>query len=168
MDPQFRIELNQLSPGFSIHKELYPIPGSPYAKEPTIDDFLQMNIAEIRTTIHHMMQRSALALHTPAENMKPISKLLDSLLHDELAHVAYSARLIEALAEQADAPERLARLFLGGSTTSTRLPMRNSAATYSIAPWRVARSDLGVAREQKSLRADWNCSASGRVCMARE
>jgi hypothetical protein len=90
---------------------LAPIPGSPYAKEPTVDDFLQMNIAEIRTTIHHMMQRSALARHCPAGSEPLIGKLLDSLLRDELAHVAYSARLIEEIAARASAPEKLAQLF---------------------------------------------------------
>ena len=54
-----------------------------------------MNIAEIRTTIHHLLQRAAIAVHCPAENLPRATKLLDSLLRDELGHVSYTAVLIE-------------------------------------------------------------------------
>jgi hypothetical protein len=100
--PEFRKELRQLSPGFSMHRELFPVPGSPYAKVPTIDDFLQMNIAEIRTTIHHTMQRKALAIHCPPENLPALKRIQDCLLNDELAHVGYTAFLIENLAVNAE------------------------------------------------------------------
>ncbi|MDB5652652.1 MAG: hypothetical protein JWQ94_265, partial [Tardiphaga sp.] len=82
-DPQFRLELRRLSPHYTLRTELFPVPGSPYAKPPTIDDFIQMNIAEIRTTIHHLMQRPALALHAPAENRDGMTPILDTLLRDE-------------------------------------------------------------------------------------
>jgi hypothetical protein len=99
---EFRRELRQLSPGFSMHQELFPVKGSPYAKVPTLDDFLQMNIAEIRTTIHHVMQRQALAAHCPPENLPALKRIQDCLLNDELAHVGYTALLIEKIAEKAD------------------------------------------------------------------
>jgi hypothetical protein len=107
---EFRAELRQLSPGFAMHQELYPVPGSPYAKAPTLDDFLQMNIAEIRTAIHHVLQRRALALHCPPESLPSITRLHDSLLSDELRHIAYTAVLIEKCAEQFDAA-KVASLF---------------------------------------------------------
>ena len=92
----FRAELTQLSPHFSMAQELSPVEGSPYARVPSADDYLQMNIAEIRTTIHHLMQREALAAHCPAENAGRVTRLLDSLMGDELSHVAYTAELLEA------------------------------------------------------------------------
>lgn len=98
IEPGFRQELRQLSPGFSMHKELYPIEGSPYARPATIDDYLQMNIAEIRTTIHHMMQRTAIQAYCPEENLPQALKVLDQLLDDELAHVGYTAMLIDRVA----------------------------------------------------------------------
>lgn len=110
VDATFRAELNQLSPHFAMSQETYPIEGSPYARKPSVDDFMQMNIAEIRTTIHHLMQRQALAQHCPPENMPRARKVLDSLLRDELSHVAYTAVLIEAKAETAD-PEKFQELF---------------------------------------------------------
>lgn len=110
VDETFRAELNQLSPHFSMSQEPYPIEGSPYARKPSVDDYMQMNIAEIRTTIHHLMQRQALAEHCPPENMARAKKVLDSLLRDELSHVAYTAVLIEAKAEAAD-PEKFQQLF---------------------------------------------------------
>jgi hypothetical protein len=94
-EPGFRRELRKLSPGYSMRMELFPVKGSPYAKEPTIDDFLQMNIAEIRTTIHHIMQRASLSNHAPIKKQDQIKAILDSLLRDELSHVAYTASIIE-------------------------------------------------------------------------
>ncbi|KOV86294.1 hypothetical protein [Nocardia sp. NRRL S-836] len=110
VSPEFRAELRQLSPGFTMRRELFPIPGSPYARVPTIDDFLQMNIAEIRTTVHHAMQRPALAAHCPPENQDKITRLHDALLTDELSHIAYTAVLVEEIGRHAD-PDRFAALF---------------------------------------------------------
>ena len=112
VEPKFRSELNQLSPSFTIGQELFVVEGSPYARKPSIDDFVQMNIAEIRTTIHHMMQRPALAAHCPEPNRVRMTKILDTLLRDELRHVSYTAVLIEARANGPDAarfPELLTR-----------------------------------------------------------
>lgn len=95
VDEVFRKEMNGLSPGFSKEQTLQPFINSDYAKNPTIDDFVQMNIAEIRTTFHHLMQRQALEQHCPPENIEPSRKVLDSLLQDELGHVAYTAHLVE-------------------------------------------------------------------------
>lgn len=100
--PSFRSDLKRLSPGYSIKQQPFPVDGSPYARAPSIDDYIQMNIAEIRTTIHHTMQRSALATHCPASNLPRVTKILDSLLRDELSHVAYTAVLIERKAECVD------------------------------------------------------------------
>lgn len=94
----FRLELDQLSPRYSVEQKLFAVEGSPYARKPTIDDFLQMNIAEIRTAIHHVMQRSAIAKHCPPGNLRRITSIQDSLLQDELKHVAYTAVLIERIA----------------------------------------------------------------------
>jgi hypothetical protein len=110
VSPEFRRELRQLSPGFAMHKALFPVAGSPYARAATIDEFLQMNIAEIRTTIHHLMQRRAIRAHCPAENLPAIMRIQDSLLNDELAHVGYTAVLIDAIAEKSDR-DNVAALF---------------------------------------------------------
>lgn len=110
VDPAFRQELDGLSPHFRPRQELAPVPGSPYAKKPTVDDFLQMNIAEIRTTIHHIMQRPALARHCAPEQQKRVTSIQNSLLGDELKHVAYTAVLIEEVARELPR-ERVAQLF---------------------------------------------------------
>lgn len=109
-DPNFRKELDQLSPGFSLSDDVAAIPGSPYAKPPTVDDFIQMNVAEIRTAIHHVMQRPAIAGHRPDSNKQRVDSIQSSLLRDELRHVAYTAVLIEAEAGSTDiAPIMLQR-----------------------------------------------------------
>jgi hypothetical protein len=107
---EFATELRQLSPGFVMRMELFPVPGSPYARVPTIDDFLQMNIAEIRTAIHHTMQRPMLAQHCPPAQLARITAMHDALLRDELNHIAYTALLVEEIGRDAD-PVRLAALF---------------------------------------------------------
>lgn len=108
--PSFRAELNKLSPGFSVHHPLVPVEGSPYAKKPSLDDFLQMNIAEIRTTIHHIMQRPAIAQHCSDSRRSRIGSIQDALLRDELRHVAYTADLIERRARRVNAGD-VADLF---------------------------------------------------------
>jgi hypothetical protein len=95
VDETFREEMNVFSPGFSEHRSLEAFPDSVYAKNPTLDDYVQINIAEIRTTFHHLMQRQALENHCPAESVKPSTSVLDALLRDELSHVAYTAAMIE-------------------------------------------------------------------------
>jgi len=101
----FRSELNQLSPNYSMRQHVSAVEGSPYAKVPAIDDYMQINIAEIRTTIHHLLRRGAVAAYCPAGNVSRATKVMNSLLHDELSHVAYSAVLIERKAEGAEADE---------------------------------------------------------------
>jgi hypothetical protein len=109
VEPSFRKEMDAFSPDYSLAQQPRPVEGSLYAKAPTLDDFVQMNIAEIRTTIHHLMQRAALEEHCPAANLPRVIKLLSSLLRDELGHVAYTAALIEskAAALESDALSRL-------------------------------------------------------------
>jgi rubrerythrin len=110
VDAEFREELNQLSPMFSMAQPLKVVEGSPYGRAPSIDDFIQMNIAEIRTTIHHLLQRQALASHCPQENQQKMNRLLDALLRDELGHVGYTAMLIEKHSRQVEAI-KLSELF---------------------------------------------------------
>ena len=102
VSPEFRAEMDQLSPHFAMGQEPRVIEGSPYARTPSIDDFIQMNIAEIRTTFHHLMQRPALAHHCPPDNVARATRLLDSVLEDELDHIAYSAVLVEKRAERGE------------------------------------------------------------------
>lgn len=98
VSPKFRKELNALSPKYSMHQELCPVAGSPYARPPTLDDFVQMNIAEIRTTIHHLMQRAALKSHCSRVRWSRAERILDSILIDELEHVGYTAAIVEEAA----------------------------------------------------------------------
>lgn len=107
---EFRQQLDQLSPGYAMAKPLRAREGSPYARVPSIDDYIQMNIAEIRTTLHHLMQREAIANHCPPENLPRVVKILNSLLRDELGHVAYTAILIEEKARVAE-PGAVQTLF---------------------------------------------------------
>ena len=108
--PEFRSELRQLSPGYSMTHDPFVVEDNPYGRTPTIDDFIQVNIAEIRTTVHHLLQRRALLHHADPEVHPRLMKLLDRLLHDELRHVGYTAKLIETMSAAAGR-DRLARLF---------------------------------------------------------
>ena len=59
-----------------------------------------MNIAEIRTRIHQLLQRPMLVAHCKPGQGERLTPLLDSLSVDELDHVVYTARLIEEFAHQ--------------------------------------------------------------------
>jgi hypothetical protein len=110
VEPTFRKQMDTFSPDYAMTQQPSPVEGSRYAKVPTIDDFVQMNIAEIRTTIHHLMQRAALEEHCPAANLPRVIKLLNALLSDELGHVAYTAAVIESKAA-ALGPDGISRLY---------------------------------------------------------
>lgn len=105
VDPSFRAEMDGLSPRYSMRQEATPVEGSPYAHEPSVDDYVQMNIAEIRTTVHHLMQRPALAAHCPSTNLRRAAGVMNSMLRDKLSHVAYTAVLIERKADGAGPDE---------------------------------------------------------------
>ena len=100
VDSDFRKELDSLSPDYS--HSLTPVAkiGSAFSHPITLDDLIQMNIAEIRTTIHHLLQRPMLRAHCPAESEPRLVRLQQALLSDELKHVGYTANLIEAHARE--------------------------------------------------------------------
>jgi hypothetical protein len=58
-----------------------------------------MNIAEMRTRIQHLFQRPVLLAYCRPERRARVRRILDSLLHDETRHIAYTARLIERAAQ---------------------------------------------------------------------
>ena len=108
IESDFRKELeDKLSPKFRMSEEPYIWADSDYARAPTVDDYIQMNIAEIRTAIHHMLQRRALNEFCPDENRESMLAISRALLRDELYHVSYTAKLIEKKAD-----EGLNKLFL--------------------------------------------------------
>lgn len=108
--PEFRTQLNDLSPHWSMAQDVYAVENSPYAHAPSIDDYIQMNIAEIRTTIHHTLQREAIGEHCPPENHERATNILDSLMRDELNHVGYTAELIERRSKSME-PAKFQALF---------------------------------------------------------
>jgi hypothetical protein len=133
VSPQFRTELGTLSPRYSMSQSPVAVDGSPYARTPSVDDFVQMNIAEIRTAIHHTLQREAIEKHCPPDNAIRARRILDVIFRDELAHVAYSAKLIEGMAEETGTRE-LQDLFCRRVCDFNRLTRQElGEATFSCA-----------------------------------
>lgn len=95
VDDGFRAALENLSPKFGANDQPFAITDSPYSHSITVDDLIQMNIAEIRTRIHHLLQRPMLLAHCPERHRARVRPILDRLLRDETRHVGYTARLIE-------------------------------------------------------------------------
>ena len=91
-------QLASLSPGYTRESPREPHGRSPFARPITLDDLIQMNIAEIRTLIHHMLQRPMLLAHCAPERRRRLARVLDALLLDETRHIAYTAALIEEFA----------------------------------------------------------------------
>ncbi len=96
VDDKFYEQLLTLSPGYNFETSLVAVQGSPFAHDATVDDFIQMNIAEIRTLIHHLMQRPMLLGFCSRPKQKRLIKILDRLLMDETKHILYTAQLIDA------------------------------------------------------------------------
>ena len=103
VDNEFRAQLTSLSPGYTQRSPLEPHVGSPYASAITLDDLIQMNIAESRTLVHHILQRPMLLGHCPAHHRRRLARLHDSLRSDEVRHIAYTAALIEEFARRGEA-----------------------------------------------------------------
>ncbi len=95
-DEELLRRLGSLSPGYTGNSPFVPMAGSPYAYPATVDELIQMNIAEIGTRIYHLLQRPVLLHSYCKENQRPrVRQMLDWLLFDETRHIAYTARLIE-------------------------------------------------------------------------
>jgi hypothetical protein len=111
VDAEFRAQLATLSPGYTRHSVRQPHAGSPYAHPVTLDELIQMNIAEIRTRVHHLLQRPMLLAYCGApERRGRLQRILDVLLADETRHIAYTAALIEEFARDGEA-ESVTRLM---------------------------------------------------------
>jgi hypothetical protein len=108
-DNDFHAQLASLSPGYTQRSRLKALEGSPYASAVTLDDLIQMNIAEIRTLVHHILQRPMLLGYCAPERRHRLSLLHDRLQLDEGRHIGYTAALIEEFANrgQAAAVKRL-------------------------------------------------------------
>jgi hypothetical protein len=99
-DEELRTRLRSLSPDYTRNSLLAPTAGSPYAYPATVDELIQMNIAEIRTRIYHLLQRPILLdNYCKANDRARVLQILDWLLLDETRHIAYTARLIERAAQ---------------------------------------------------------------------
>ena len=100
VDEKLRTQLQALSPGYTRATPLAPREGSPFAFPATIDELIQMNIAEIRTRFNHLLQKPVLLAYCKADRRPRVRRILESLLVDETRHIAYTARLIERAARE--------------------------------------------------------------------
>jgi hypothetical protein len=109
VDDELRPQLNTFSPGYTQRSPLEAHAGSAYASAVTLDDLIQMNIAEIRTLVHHLIQRPMLLAYCAPEKRHRLALLHDRLRVDEARHIGYTAALIEGFARRgkANAVKRL-------------------------------------------------------------
>jgi hypothetical protein len=105
VDDEFHAQLTTLSPGYTRRSARNPHPDSLFAHPITVDDLIQMNIAEIRTLMHQRLQRPVLLAHCAPERRDRLTRILDVLLADETRHIAYTATLIEEFARTGGAQE---------------------------------------------------------------
>ena len=103
VDNESHAELVSLSPGYTQRSPLEAHAGSPYASAVTLDDLIQMNIAEIRTLVHHILQRPMLLRYCAPERRHRLALLHDRLQLDEGRHIGYTAALIEEFANRGQA-----------------------------------------------------------------
>lgn len=99
-DEALLTRMKQLSPGYTSAQPLRARKGSPDARPATLDELIQMNIAEMRTRVQHVFQRPVLLAYCKPAQRPRVRRILDSLLADETRHIAYTARLIERIARE--------------------------------------------------------------------
>ena len=104
-DAKLLATLKKLSPGYTRKSPLKAKKRSAYAHAATVDEFIQMNIAEMRTRVQHLFQRPVLLRYCRPERRVRVRRILDSLLRDETQHIAYTARLIERAAQASGAAQ---------------------------------------------------------------
>lgn len=109
----FRRELHELSPGYAMEQDLIVVDQSPDSRPPALDDFLQMNIAGLRTAVRVEMLRSALAVHCPFENLPAAATVQDIILRNEFRDIASIGILIERRVHGLEAVD-ISRLFCRG------------------------------------------------------
>jgi hypothetical protein len=72
------------------------------AEDQLIDHLVQMNMGEIRTRIHMQLLSPVLFAFTPSNAREHVSNTLHRLVTDEVRHINYTARFIEAWCENGD------------------------------------------------------------------
>lgn len=65
-------------------------------EEHLMDHLIQMNMGEIRTRTHMLLLSPVIYKLAPESNRKRVGRILDGLVTDEIRHITYTARFIEA------------------------------------------------------------------------
>lgn len=97
--------VQSLSPAYASNLMPVATPGSQFAHDLTLDDLIQMNIAEIRTRVHQLLHGPVLMVLCKGDRRHRLPPLLNALACDELNHVSYTALLIEEHARSGRANE---------------------------------------------------------------
>ena len=91
----FREQLESLSPGYTLEQELAAPADAQDQGVPTLDDFIHINLAQLRNVSLQILLRPSLTPHCPPENVPRATEVMDSILADDLTHVARTAVVIE-------------------------------------------------------------------------
>ncbi|MBB4636960.1 hypothetical protein [Longimicrobium terrae] len=108
----FREQLASLSPGYGLDQEPAAPDDAPDQKAPTLDDFIHINLAQLRNASLQILLRPSLTSHCPPENVPGATEVMDSILADELTHVARTAVVIERQSRE-EALHEFAQRFQG-------------------------------------------------------
>jgi len=92
VDPAFRKELNQFSPGYTMKQELSSPNGGDRL---SLSDYLDLNLDEIRTVVQQIFQLRAIPKFCTADETAQAAKTLNKLLADQLNNIACTAEIIE-------------------------------------------------------------------------
>lgn len=95
LDNAMKLELMQLSPGYTPlrHPENSQPVRLPHEK--TIDELIQINLVEIRSLVLQLLLRPAVLARAENRDLPKLTRILDVLFNDECRHIGYSAECIE-------------------------------------------------------------------------
>ncbi|HLL46749.1 MAG TPA: hypothetical protein VK399_08560, partial [Longimicrobiaceae bacterium] len=94
VDAGFRAQLESLSPGYTMEQEP-TAPADADGSPPTLDDYILINLRQLRHASLQVLLRPGLQECCPPDNVPRLTEIMDSMLQDELAHVADTAAVIE-------------------------------------------------------------------------
>ena len=95
---------------FTITPEMIASGQKQMRDEDLMDHLVQMNMGEIRTRLHVAMLAPVIFAFTPADNKPRVKQILEGLVLDEIRHISYTARFIEAWCDEG-ATQRIADLY---------------------------------------------------------
>ena len=118
-------ELHRFANSLPDVRTMEPSKAAAIPENHLIDHLVQMNIGEIRTRLHMHLFAPIVCYLAPEENKPLLRNAFGVLAADEMHHIGYTARLMEAWAENGNA-QLIEKLYLGRLNTFNKITVEHT------------------------------------------